>query len=243
MKVLGVVRNFQKALAQRGGWGNFFGGGGLLEHMYTNGDYPFKFGTHVGTDEGGNKYFENTVDYPYGQHRWVEYADIHNYDPTSIPPAWHSWMHYVSDTPGNQEDQFFEDTKKDIKPTLNTSHAPYDHGVAFQNPPPENEVNYMHNLSQLRARGWGVGNSVFMMGPDAKDQYYKQPGSPYNPKSREGGSFMPRDKFDSKTDADEAMKLANVGEYPEKHPDAPVRRWDASDNSSKEAPTRDMSSN
>ena len=35
-QVYGVVKNFQKAMQQRGGmWG-------MLKHMYTNGDYPFK---------------------------------------------------------------------------------------------------------------------------------------------------------------------------------------------------------
>lgn len=55
-----------------------------------------KFGTLMGVDRNGNKYYENP-EYPYGQHRWVEYADIHNYEPTSIPPEWHGWMHHTTD--------------------------------------------------------------------------------------------------------------------------------------------------
>lgn len=31
-----------------------------------------KFGELKGVDRNGNKYFENT-EYPFGQHRWVEY--------------------------------------------------------------------------------------------------------------------------------------------------------------------------
>ena len=42
--VWGVVRTVQQSLKYRGGWK------GLLEHMYTNGDYPFKFGTCMGVD-------------------------------------------------------------------------------------------------------------------------------------------------------------------------------------------------
>ena len=53
-KVYGVYRNVQLALKMRGGWK------GLWDHMYTNGDYPFKIGRLVGTDAGGNKYYENT---------------------------------------------------------------------------------------------------------------------------------------------------------------------------------------
>lgn len=50
-----------------------------------NGDYPFKFGTYMGHDAAGNRYYENRVDYPFGQHRWVEPGDIHNFDSASIP--------------------------------------------------------------------------------------------------------------------------------------------------------------
>ena len=55
--------------------------------MSQNGDYPFKFGTYIGHDAAGNRYYENRVDYPFGQHRWVEPGDIHNFDSASIPPG------------------------------------------------------------------------------------------------------------------------------------------------------------
>ncbi|CAN0444741.1 unnamed protein product, partial [Discosporangium mesarthrocarpum] len=41
----------------------------------------------------GRKLFEKT-----GQHRWVEYADIHNYDSSTIPSSWHPWLHHMSDS-------------------------------------------------------------------------------------------------------------------------------------------------
>ena len=44
-------------------------------------------GTYIGCDGAGNRYYENLVDYPFGQHRWVEPGDIHNFDSTSIPPG------------------------------------------------------------------------------------------------------------------------------------------------------------
>jgi hypothetical protein len=44
-----------------------------------------KFGQLKGVDSFGNKYYED-LDQPYGQHRWVEYSDIHNPDPTMIQP-------------------------------------------------------------------------------------------------------------------------------------------------------------
>ena len=42
---------------------------GTVKRLYQFKD--IKFGVHVGTDELGNKYFENN-DYPSGQNRWVE---------------------------------------------------------------------------------------------------------------------------------------------------------------------------
>ena len=63
-----------------------------------------KRGTLVGTDDGGNRYYEN-LDYKVNMTRWVEYKDIHNYDSSSVPPRWHGWLHYVSDAPGNHDDQ------------------------------------------------------------------------------------------------------------------------------------------
>lgn len=42
--------------------------------------------------------------YAAGQHRWVEYADIHNYDSSSVTADWHPWLHHMSDhTPAKTE--------------------------------------------------------------------------------------------------------------------------------------------
>ena len=147
-----MIRNFQAALAHRGGWGNFFGGGGLLEHMYTNGDYPFKFGKLMGTDAGGNRYYENLVDYPFGQHRWVEPGDAHNYDPTSIPPEWHGWMHHMSDVPGKCDEEL-EARKGEIRIGLNRSDAIYDHGVGFT-------VGSDHAASKKMKGEWRMGANM-----------------------------------------------------------------------------------
>ena len=53
----------------------------------------------MGCDGAGNRYYENRVDYPFGQHRWVEPGDIHNFDSASIPPEWHGWMTSMNDAP------------------------------------------------------------------------------------------------------------------------------------------------
>ncbi|KAL7464838.1 hypothetical protein ACHAXS_005163 [Conticribra weissflogii] len=169
--VYGVIRNFQAALKYRGGWK------GLLEHMYTNGDYPFKFGTYMGCDAAGNRYYENRVDYPFGQHRWVEPGDIHNFDSASIPPEWHGWMTSMNDTPPHAEDDYVGERKQHIIP-LCESNAGIDHNVGHQ----EKVYNFhhLHNLTTVRSRGYGIGNPIVGLPPGAKDSYYTQPGSPYN---------------------------------------------------------------
>lgn len=69
-----------------------------------------KFGTLVGEDALGNRYYENTVDYPHGQHRWIEYADVpsksgaltksfYEVDASSVPAEWHLWLHSTTKDP------------------------------------------------------------------------------------------------------------------------------------------------
>ena len=56
----------------------------------------------MGTDQLGNKYFENKEEYQYGHHRWVEYANHRSFydaDPTLVPPEWHVWLHCITDDP------------------------------------------------------------------------------------------------------------------------------------------------
>ncbi|MCO5549072.1 hypothetical protein L7F22_002538 [Adiantum nelumboides] len=52
--------------------------------------------TLVGVDKFGNKYYEK-LNTQYGRHRWVDYADLNNYDASSVPPEWHGWLHYITD--------------------------------------------------------------------------------------------------------------------------------------------------
>mmetsp|Transcript_5619 Transcript_5619/g.7452 ORF Transcript_5619/g.7452 Transcript_5619/m.7452 type:complete len:250 (+) Transcript_5619:243-992(+) len=142
-----------------------------------NGDYPFKLGTYIGCDTAGNRYYENKVDYPFGQHRWVEPGDIHNFDSSSIPPEWHGWMVSMSDTPPSQEEEYLKEATAAIQPMCR-SDAPAKHHVGHQ----EQLMNFhkLHNQSQVRSRGYGIGNPIVGLPPHAKDSYYTQPGSPYN---------------------------------------------------------------
>lgn len=55
-------------------------------------------GRLVGTDEFGNRYYEQNS--PRGGtqsqlRRWVTYKDLS--EPSQIPPSWHGWLHYTVD--------------------------------------------------------------------------------------------------------------------------------------------------
>lgn len=131
----------------------------------------------MGCDAAGNRYYENRVDYPAGQHRWVEPADIHNFDSTQIPPEWHGWMCSMNDVTPSREDEYFAEQLSHLK-TSEISHAPYRTNVGHQEP--YFNFHHMHNQSQIRSRGYGIGNHVVGLPPGAPDAYYTQPGSPYN---------------------------------------------------------------
>lgn len=42
----------------------------------------------IGRDENGNSYYESSK----GK-RWVRYGGA--YEPTTVPPEWHIWLHYT----------------------------------------------------------------------------------------------------------------------------------------------------
>ena len=132
----------------------------------------------MGSDAAGNRYYENRVDFPFGQHRWVEPGDIHNFDAASVPPEWQGWMISQNDAPPVSEDDYIEETLKNVPPLETVSHAPDNHHLGHQEK--LFHFHHMHNQSQVRSRGYGIGNHVVGLPPHVKDSYYTQPGSPYN---------------------------------------------------------------
>lgn len=148
----------------------------------------------MGSDAMGNRYYENRVDYPFGQHRWVEPADMHNFDATHVPPEWHGWMLSMNDAPPSQEEAFIKKLEQNVDTENAPSDAPFTNNVGYQNE--LYNFNDMHNQSQIRSRGYGIGNWVVGLPPHAPDAYYTQPGSPYN------DAFIR--KFEYKGDLDEA---------------------------------------
>ena len=57
--------------------------------------------TLVGTDEYGNRYYEDFNHKNKNQRRFVEFADNGKWfpKPNNIAPAWQGWMHYQYDDP------------------------------------------------------------------------------------------------------------------------------------------------
>ena len=171
--VLAPINKLIRAVNERG-WK------GVLTQLYLIGD--LKFGDLKGTDKHGNKYYEN-LDLPFGQHRWVEYSNIHNYDASMIPPEWHGWMHHVYDeTPEEQTKLVF-----DTIATTKVTHAIYNTHIGLVSGPDGSNFE-QHNVSQYRQRGYKVGS--IMTNPEDKDEYYTQPGHPLNPKTDKGGRFQ-----------------------------------------------------
>jgi hypothetical protein len=131
----------------------------------------------MGADAAGNRYYENRVDYTYGQHRWVEPADIHNFDSAQVPPEWHGWLTCMNDATPSMENEYIEEKMSHLK-SSEISHAPFKSNVGHQEP--YFNFHHMHNQSLIRSRGYGIGNHVVGLPPGAPDAYYTQPGSPYN---------------------------------------------------------------
>ncbi|KAJ1855191.1 hypothetical protein GGH12_003230 [Coemansia sp. RSA 1822] len=56
-----------------------------------------KWGRLVGTDELGNRYYEN-LEERYGRERWyIPGAKRSEMDASQVPPRWHSWLHRSTD--------------------------------------------------------------------------------------------------------------------------------------------------
>eukprot|EP00241_Pyramimonas_parkeae_P020262 CAMPEP_0114289660 /NCGR_PEP_ID=MMETSP0059-20121206/7500_1 /TAXON_ID=36894 /ORGANISM="Pyramimonas parkeae, Strain CCMP726" /LENGTH=148 /DNA_ID=CAMNT_0001410963 /DNA_START=610 /DNA_END=1056 /DNA_ORIENTATION=+ len=82
----------------------------------------------VGQDVHGNLYMEDYTS-QYGRHRWVVYSNHDDYadGPTSIPPEWHGWLHYI-------HDQRADDFSKEYKPPIyQAAPTPTKSGYSDQN--------------------------------------------------------------------------------------------------------------
>ncbi|OQS02411.1 NADH ubiquinone oxidoreductase subunit [Thraustotheca clavata] len=144
-----------------------------LWKLYNPGD--IKFGKEVGTDQFGNKYYEDTTDL-HGQQRWTEYK-VKTHDEFSadqIPPEWHLWMHSFSDAKPGEAGQNPETWAK--VPISTVSHAPYGNHVGPTTP-------FTENPTTLRRRGYGIDNHKWLKAGEP-EKYYMQPNHPLRQRQR-----------------------------------------------------------
>jgi len=94
LKILGEhAARLKSMVKQHGGIGGAF-------RVFKRTD-ELKDGTLVGTDQYGNKYYENTYYFKCAD-RWVIYNDkgaYWDYDASMIPAEWFGWMHHKVDQP------------------------------------------------------------------------------------------------------------------------------------------------
>ena len=169
-----------------------FGWRGTFDRCFAMG--TVKFGKFVGEDHLGNKYYEDIFE-KHGQHRWVEYKDLWDYDAAMVPPSWHGWLCHMSDEPGHDQDAYLIAKVKAAAQIDRTDSGPYDSHIGRT----EYEDGLMFNPTQMKNRGYKIGNLHKKW--DEPDGYYKQPGSET---SDAGGEFSRVNGYEPWTPADPA---------------------------------------
>ncbi|MGO9486423.1 MAG: NADH:ubiquinone oxidoreductase subunit NDUFA12 [Rhodomicrobium sp.] len=76
----------------------WWNGATLSTRLYTN-----RHGKLAGEDEQGNRYYEDPRRLgPAGKpRRWVIYKGYA--EASKVPPDWYGWLHYITDTPPDEE--------------------------------------------------------------------------------------------------------------------------------------------
>ncbi len=81
--------------------------------------FTWRKGEFVGEDEFGNKYYRERN----GDRRWVTYNGLA--EASAIPPGWHGWIHYRTDTPPSDESYEPKDWQQPHRPNMTGSAAAY----------------------------------------------------------------------------------------------------------------------
>lgn len=86
--------------------------------------YTLFCGQHVGTDEFGNRYYQERSE-PRGRRRrrWVMYKGIA--EASKIPPLWHGWVHYTFDQLPTEMPRVHYQWEKEHLPNLTGTKAAY----------------------------------------------------------------------------------------------------------------------
>ncbi|GAA5854233.1 hypothetical protein JCM8547_001747 [Rhodosporidiobolus lusitaniae] len=61
----------------------------------------FKAGQYMGSDEHGNKYYQN-MDDTLWRHRWVDFVS-HDFNAAQVTPEWHAWLSHIRHLPPPQD--------------------------------------------------------------------------------------------------------------------------------------------
>jgi NADH:ubiquinone oxidoreductase subunit len=89
--------------------------------------WTWRFGEFVGEDEFGSRYYRTRggkIDPSLGfERRWVIYGGYA--EASSIPPAWHGWMHHIVDVPPTEESYQPREWEKPHRPNLTGTREAY----------------------------------------------------------------------------------------------------------------------
>lgn len=75
--------------------------GKIYKPTHEKGGYEEELVRLVGTDEFGNRYYEDFSHSNKNTRRWIEYADYNKWflTPKKIAPGWSGWLCYMYDDP------------------------------------------------------------------------------------------------------------------------------------------------
>jgi NADH:ubiquinone oxidoreductase subunit len=118
---------------------------------------------------------------PSGQHRWVEFKDIHNPDVSTVTPEWHGWMTHMQDAPGSSARSFLAEkllTCKEVTEDIADSTQIYKDHVGLNASGYQME-EYL-NWTSFRARGYKIGGIKQL--PGEPDRFHVHAGHALNKK-------------------------------------------------------------
>ena len=98
---------------------------GTLSPIHIHWFTWFRRGKLIGQDHEGNKYYEADPRKGYKRpRRWVIYNGED--EATRVPPEWHGWLHFQTDTPPDEKQSpFRKKWQKPHKPNLTGTSGKY----------------------------------------------------------------------------------------------------------------------
>jgi len=126
----------------------------MKKYHYTG---EIKWGTFVGEDKLGNKYYQDWEE-SIVRDRWVDYADPKNVNASQVPAEWHTWLHHITDTPGQSPELIA------LTPKYKQLHTPNLTGTPRAYNPPNyilNPQNYSKRKTQTPVSQYGDKYQTF----------------------------------------------------------------------------------